>query len=317
MLRRCLQSCALFVLHLSHRGVAFQCNLFHNTLKRRPKRASFLFNANGGDATNQQRMRIGDINNFEDIDDVDRFHQTRRNIISSIPVAIATCVPHATFAASNEKGKSKELGRTKTQTTNRGKIIVYLAMSVDGKIAGNDGDLSWLDIPSENADSEGEVISSLSLHKEFEEVLANTGCIVMGRTTYDTVVGFGEDMWPYADIPIIVVSHRDLPSNHRHSVNKMSGDMGKIIMSARQYAGPDKDVYVDGGNVVQQALRENIVQEITLTIIPIVLGEGRTLFEQVPKQRLRMVQTSSNSKGMTQVTYSIVDERNILERFDK
>eukprot|EP00553_Chaetoceros_curvisetus_P007273 CAMPEP_0204619564 /NCGR_PEP_ID=MMETSP0717-20131115/5891_1 /ASSEMBLY_ACC=CAM_ASM_000666 /TAXON_ID=230516 /ORGANISM="Chaetoceros curvisetus" /LENGTH=186 /DNA_ID=CAMNT_0051633583 /DNA_START=535 /DNA_END=1095 /DNA_ORIENTATION=+ len=183
-------------------------------------------------------------------------------------------------------------------------------MSLDGKIAGNDGDLSWLDVPSECPESEGEdMLSSESLHKEFDEVLANTGCMVMGRTTYDTVVSFGKDMWPYADIPIIVASHRDLPPNHRRSVSRMSGDMGKIIISAQQYAGPDKDVYVDGGNVVQQALQGNVVQEMTLTIIPIVLGEGRALFEQVPMQRLSLVQTSSNSKGMTQVTYSIVDAK--------
>lgn len=145
-----------------------------------------------------------------------------------------------------------------------GLVRAFLAMSLDGFIAGPDDDLSWLphgDLPGPGA-------------IDLDHFLADVGAMLMGRRTYDVVAGFGS--WSYGEIPVLVPTHRPLESV-RSTVRAVSGPMADLIDHA--LAGADgKDVYVDGGDVVRQALDAERLDELILTVVPVVLGSGVRLF---------------------------------------
>jgi dihydrofolate reductase len=157
-----------------------------------------------------------------------------------------------------------------------GRVRVYVAMSLDGYIAGPDDDLSWLPEVDETQSDAGAV--------GFEQFIADVGALLMGRRTFDVVMSFDAD-WPYGDRPVLVATHRPLdppglPGKH---VRAASGDIVELIASAREAAG-GKDVYLDGGILVGQALDANLVDELILTVVPVVLGGGAPLFAGVTQQ---------------------------------
>lgn len=138
-------------------------------------------------------------------------------------------------------------------------IRAYVAMSRDGFIAGPADDLSWL--PDGHA---GEDYS-------YEQFMAEVGAVLMGRRTHDVVAGFGID-WPYGDTPVLVATHRPLDTDEP-SVRAASGTAAELVAEARAAAG-DRDVYVDGGLLIQQVLDAGLLDEMIVTVIPVDLGRG-------------------------------------------
>lgn len=154
------------------------------------------------------------------------------------------------------------------------RIRVYIACSLDGFIAGLDDDLSWLSGPPDASDATEAVT--------FETFMAEVGVLLMGRRTYDVVRAM-DVPWPYGDIRVLVATHRALPDGPA-TVRGVSGTMSELVRTARQLAG-DRDVYVDGGNLVRQALDAGVVDEVIVTMIPIVLGAGIPLFAGVERRQ--------------------------------
>jgi dihydrofolate reductase len=155
------------------------------------------------------------------------------------------------------------------------KIQVYCAVSLDGFIAGPDDDLSWLGEPdAEQAGDAGTV--------SFAEFMEQTGAMLMGRRTFDVVMGFGVD-WPYGPIPVLVATSRPL-SDAPATVSACCGDIRQLCEQARQVAG-DKNVYVDGGNLISQALEAGCIDELILTVVPVLLGRGVPLYRGQQLQR--------------------------------
>jgi dihydrofolate reductase len=132
-------------------------------------------------------------------------------------------------------------------------------MSRDGFIAGPDDDLSWL--PDGHA---GEDYG-------YEQFMTGVGAILMGRRTHDVVAGFGID-WPYGDTPVLVATHHALETDEP-LVRAVSGTPAGLLAAARAVAG-DRDVYVDGGVLIQQLVDAGLVDEVIVTVIPVDLGEG-------------------------------------------
>jgi dihydrofolate reductase len=171
------------------------------------------------------------------------------------------------------------------------RIRVFVGCSLDGFLAGPDDDLSWLgDPPEDGEDDHG-----------FADFLSQIGALLMGRRTYDIVEGFGGP-WPYGERPVLVATHRSLqPSGH--PVEAVDGAIEDLVDRARSAAG-DLDVYVDGGLMIRQALDAGLVDEIVLTIVPIVIGAGIPLFAGVNQRHsLDLVEERRLSKGLVQLTY--------------
>ena len=172
------------------------------------------------------------------------------------------------------------------------KVRVYIACSLDGFIAGKDDDLSWLE-PDEGAGGQSDPGAV-----DFADFMAQVGALLMGRRTYQVVMGF-PDEWPYGETPVLVATHRSLEAA-APTVRGLEGSIEELIASAREAAG-DKDVYLDGGGLIRAALDAGLVDELIMTVVPKVLGEGIALFTGT-KQRHSFEFTGHHSlDGMVQL----------------
>lgn len=150
------------------------------------------------------------------------------------------------------------------------RVRVYMAISLSGHVAGPDHDVSWLD---DFHPEPGTPTGALG----FEDFLAQCGSMLMGRATHDTVLGFG--VWPYGDLPVFVATRRPLqPASD--TVTAVQGPIDALLATAKAAAG-ERDVYLDGGDLVQQALVADLVDELCLTVVPTVLPGGVRLFAEL------------------------------------
>jgi dihydrofolate reductase len=168
---------------------------------------------------------------------------------------------------------------------------VFIATSLDGFIAREDGSLDWL--PQGDVEEHG-----------YTEFMAGIDVVVMGRMTYETVLGF--DAWPYGGNRVVVLSsHPVAPSPQKGAVfEAMSGDPADIV--SRLAARGLRHAYIDGGVTVQRFLAAGLIQRLTITRIPVLLGRGIPLFGAVPRDiRLDHVATRSYASGMVQSEYTV------------
>mgnify|MGYP001813881528 CR=1 FL=1 len=148
--------------------------------------------------------------------------------------------------------------------------IVYIATSLDGFIADKKGGLEWLSaVSNPTADDLG-----------YKDFLGNIDAILMGRITYETVLEFGIG-WPYKK-PVFVLSNtlKKVPVELTDKVQIVNGQL-KTIIAELNCKGFD-NLYIDGGKTVQSFLYKGLVDEIIITIIPILLGGGASLFGELP-----------------------------------
>ena len=162
----------------------------------------------------------------------------------------------------------------------RSRVLVYIACSFDGFIAGPGDDLSWLP-GADPADPEALRSDANSKALGFEAFLSGVGALLMGRRSYQVVAGFG-GAWPYGKRPVLVATHRALQPIVPE-VRAVQGDIAQLVALAREAAGAE-DVYLDGGNLIRQALDAGLVDELIVTMVPILLGEGYPLFAGVRKR---------------------------------
>lgn len=173
------------------------------------------------------------------------------------------------------------------------RVTVFIATSVDGFIAREDGGLDWL--PGPEAESHG-----------YEELMASVDALVMGRKTYETVLGFGE--WPYGEKPIVVLSSRELEGAPAGAVvERMGGEPGEV---AEQLAARGmRHVYLDGGVTIQRFLKAGLVDRLILTRVPVLLGAGVPLFGETGGDvRLKHVGTRAFPSGLVQSEYEVAKE---------
>ena len=169
----------------------------------------------------------------------------------------------------------------------RPRVAVYIATSVDGFIAREDGSLDWL----ERVQAAGEDYG-------YGAFMDAVGALVLGRATWDTVVGFGE--WPYAGKRVVVLTHRPLDASHGEEVH--AGALAPLL--DRLGAEGVGRVYLDGGVAIRHGLAEGLVDELTLSVVPVVLGGGRALFGPgLPTLDLRCVEARRFPSGLVQSRY--------------
>lgn len=165
------------------------------------------------------------------------------------------------------------------------RFAVFVAVSLDGYIARADGGLDWL------APFEGE-------DHGYAGFLAGVDALVIGRGTYDTVLRFRD--WPYAGKRVVVCTSR--PATAIHGEEFWTGTPRAL---AQRLAGEGVGrVYLDGGVLVSSFLREGLVDELTLNLVPLVLGDGRPLFSNgLPELPLRLETVRTFPSGLAQLRY--------------
>jgi dihydrofolate reductase len=167
---------------------------------------------------------------------------------------------------------------------------VFVGTSLDGYMARVDGTLDFLpDDPEPHG---------------FDEFLASVDALVWGRKTYDFVQGYDGD-WFFGDKPVFVLSSRDLGEPPAGAViERLSGDATEIA-SALEERGFE-DVYVDGGQVIQQFLRAGLIRRLVVTRIPVLIGSGIPLFGLLDDDIvLTHVATRDYPSGLVQSEYEI------------
>lgn len=149
--------------------------------------------------------------------------------------------------------------------------IVFIAQSLDGYIADKNGGLDWLQsIPNpENIDM------------GYEELINRIDAIIMGRKTFETVLSFGIE-WPYPK-PVYVLSNtlNSAPQVLNGKVEIINGDLKENLkkLSAKNHS----TLYLDGGTTITSFLKEDLVDELIITTIPVLLGGGSPLFSELPE----------------------------------
>jgi dihydrofolate reductase len=166
---------------------------------------------------------------------------------------------------------------------------VFIATSLDGFIARPDGALDWL--PAGGGEPHG-----------YDEFIATVDAILIGRKTFETVLSF--DAWPYGRKPVVVLSRTlsavTVPEGA--VCERMEGSPREIV--DRLAARGMEHLYVDGGITVQGFLREGLIQRMTITRIPVLLGSGIPLFGPMTGDlRFEHIATRSFPSGMVQSEY--------------
>ncbi len=188
-------------------------------------------------------------------------------------------------------------------TSTSPRVRVYIACSLDGFIAGPNDDLSWLPGSNPEETSDKETSDSAPQAQEgavtYEEFIADVGALLMGRNTFDVVQSFG-GQWPYGQQSVLVATHQSLETD-LETVWPVAGDIASLIVLAKEAAG-GKDVYVDGGILIRQALDAGLVDELIITLVPVILGEGQALFAGATKRHhLDFVGHFSYGDNMVQI----------------
>lgn len=170
--------------------------------------------------------------------------------------------------------------------------IVYIATSIDGYIAKKDGDIDWLhDIPNPEGSDFG-----------FGEFLESIDALLMGRNTYEKVLTF-EGEWPYSK-KVFVLSNtlKEVDEKLEGKVEIVSGNLTGLIKSLNEKGYIN--LYIDGGKTIQSLLEQDLIDEITITRIPIILGEGIPLFKvQENEIKLSHISTDIYENGLVKSHY--------------
>ncbi len=172
---------------------------------------------------------------------------------------------------------------------------VFIATSLDGFIARPNGDLDWLpQAPSDvhNPEDYG-----------YQAFMAAVDGVVLGRNSYDLVKTFTP--WPYGTRPVVVLSHHQLPPlGDSLPLTVMAATPDEVIdFMANQGC---RNLYIDGGQTIHQFLAAGLVQELILTRIPILLGQGIPLFGPLTQDiHWQHLHTFTYSNGLVQSHYRV------------
>ena len=167
------------------------------------------------------------------------------------------------------------------------RVSAFLGASLDGFIAQADGGLEFLK-PFEQEEH------------GYAPFYASVDTLLMGRKTYETVLGFGS--WPFADKRVAVLTRS--PRSPRFGERFLAGEPRDVL--ATLAAAGARHVYADGGEVVTQFLAAGCLHRLVVSIVPVVLGTGVRLFASSPgHHRLLLESTQTYPSGLVQLRYRI------------
>jgi dihydrofolate reductase len=173
---------------------------------------------------------------------------------------------------------------------------VFVATSLDGYIARKNGSIDWLEQANASV-PRGEDCG-------FAEYLASIDALVMGRATFDLACTFSN--WPYGETPVYVLSHSmtQLPSGTPQTVKLLCAEPAEVVRIAA--TNQHHRLYVDGGSTIQAFLEVGLIAELTITVIPVLLGSGIRLFGELPSDvSLKLRSNRSYPFGFVQSRYEI------------
>lgn len=172
------------------------------------------------------------------------------------------------------------------------KVILYIAMSLDGFIASKDGRVDWLQ--GQNTDEE-----NIDTYSSF---IKNVDTIIMGWNTYYQIKNeLSPDKWIYDSLTSYIITHRKLDSTD--NINFVQKNPSELINDLKQKDG--KSIWICGGaKIIQPLIQDNLIDEYYISIIPTILGDGIRLFEPIFKELKLKLKTTQSYNGITELIYS-------------
>ncbi|MCB0522733.1 MAG: dihydrofolate reductase [Lewinellaceae bacterium] len=169
------------------------------------------------------------------------------------------------------------------------KVILYIAMSLDGYIAKPDDDLGFLSMVEKEGEDYG-----------YYGFVSSVDAVIVGRKTYDKVLSMGYD-FPHSDKDAYIVTRT--PREPIGTVKFYTGNLGELVADLKSKTG--KNIFVDGGaEIVHLLLKDNLIDEFYISVIPILLGEGIALFKNGrPETPLKLLSARPFESGLVQLHY--------------
>jgi dihydrofolate reductase len=166
-------------------------------------------------------------------------------------------------------------------------VIAYVAVSLDGYIAGDDGSVDFLE--QFGTDEYG-----------FHEFFGSIDAVVMGSATYEQILGFG---WPYGDTPGLVLTTRDLDTPQGATISFSAEPTGQAI---RDYAMAfEQRIWVvGGGKVITDGIQQGAIDTLEMYLMPVVLGSGVALFTETLDGPLALTSSDTFTNGVVRLVYS-------------
>jgi dihydrofolate reductase len=186
-------------------------------------------------------------------------------------------------------------------------IQYYAAATLDGYIADPDDGLEWLLGYRGSYEGERAEPSPMADGGSYERFYEGVGAVVSGSVTYEFVLAHG-GAWPYAGKPYWVLSSREpeLPDDPEADVRVIRGQVPELVDELVASAGERNLWIVGGGNVASQFADAGRLDELLLTVVPVVLGDGKPLFDRPPPSgSMRLAGTSEFENGMVELRYEV------------
>lgn len=176
------------------------------------------------------------------------------------------------------------------------KCSVFIATSLDGFISREDGSIDWL--------MKANTLASPGEDGGYKSFISTVDGLVMGRHSYEQVLSFDE--WPYGNLPVVVMSSQAITiPEHLQAFVSATGEDSIALVSRLSEQGL-KHLYIDGGVTIQGFLVNNLINELTITLIPILLGSGRSLFGPLKHDiELHHIDTRTFDGGFVQMKYHV------------
>ncbi|MGI6000466.1 MAG: dihydrofolate reductase family protein [Candidatus Merdisoma sp.] len=171
------------------------------------------------------------------------------------------------------------------------KVTLFIAVSLDGYIADRNGDVNWLNGQEENGDNFG----------SYSEFISGIDTVIMGWNTYHQVVTeLSPDEWVYPEQKSYVITHREIPSTE--AIVFTAENPCALVRSLRKEEG--EGIWICGGaDIIQQLMKEDLIDRWHISVIPTLLGSGIRLFGELAAERkLQLVKTQSYN-GITNLIY--------------
>lgn len=171
------------------------------------------------------------------------------------------------------------------------KTILYIAMSLDGYIADNEGNIDWLG--GQDPNYQGDY--------GYSQFIENIDTVVMGYTTYDKVTTeLSPDQWPYEGLNSYVLTHREMTDTSE--IKFINQPVNELLSKLNKESG--KSIWICGGaNIIHQFIEYSLIDEYHLSIMPVILGNGIRLFgESEQEKHLRLI-ASSTTNGVLDCIY--------------
>ena len=185
-------------------------------------------------------------------------------------------------------------------TTDAFKVTIHMVSSLDGFIAKKDNSVSWF----ETSDYYEKGVTE----QNAGEFLKTIDCYVTGARTYEHALELSQSYgWVYGDVPTIVLTNRKLPIN-RQNIETYSGDLNKLV---NERLKPNyKNVWLVGGaKLAKDFIHLKLADEIRLSVMPIILGDGTLFFDHIEQERtLHLKDVTAYKSGMVELWYEIRKE---------